>query len=104
MSIDAETYGYSFPYLVDEGQEVARSYGAACTPDFFLFNDKLKLVYRGQFDSARPGNSEAVTGTDLSSAVELLIGGKTISAEQRPSMGCNIKWKPGNEPSYFGAK
>ena len=104
MVIDAETYGYSFPYLVDEGQQVAQSYGAACTPDFFLFNADLKLVYRGQFDSARPGNSEPITGADLSSAVDNLIAGKSISVEQRPSMGCNIKWKPGNEPSYYGAK
>ncbi|MFW2367742.1 MAG: thioredoxin family protein [Desulforhopalus sp.] len=104
MAIDAETYHYSFPYLVDEGQQVAKSYGAACTPDFFLFNAELKLVYRGQFDSARPGNSEPITGTDLSSAVDQLIAGKSISVEQRPSLGCNIKWKSGNEPSYFGAK
>lgn len=104
MTIDAETHGYSFPYLVDEGQQVAKSYGAACTPDFFLFNAELKLVYRGQFDNARPGNSEPITGSDLSSAVDHLIAGKSISVEQRPSMGCNIKWKPGNEPSYYGAK
>lgn len=104
MTSDAERYGYSFPYLVDEEQQVAQSYGAACTPDFFLFNGELQLVYRGQFDSARPGNTEPVTGSDLSAAVDNLIGGKSISAEQRPSMGCNIKWKPGNEPSYFGAK
>ncbi len=104
MTIDVETYGYSFPYLVDEGQQVAKSYGAACTPDFFLFNAELKLVYRGQFDNARPGNSEPITGADLSSAVDDLIAGKSISVEQQPSMGCNIKWKSGNEPSYFGAK
>lgn len=104
MTIDAETHGYSFPYLVDEGQQVAKSYGAACTPDFFLFNAELKLVYRGQFDNARPGNNEPITGSDLSSAVDHLIAGKSISVEQRPSMGCNIKWKPGNEPSYYGAK
>jgi hypothetical protein len=101
MSIDAKTHGYSFPYLVDEGQQVAKVYGAACTPDFFLFNNELRLVYRGQFDNARPGNSEPVTGDDLSSAVDQLLAGKSISVEQRPSMGCNIKWKPGNEPSYY---
>lgn len=104
MTFDAKTFNYSFPYLVDEEQQVAKSYGAACTPDFFLFNAELKLVYRGQFDSARPGNSEPVTGADLSSAIDRLIAGQSIPVEQRPSMGCNIKWKSGNEPSYFGVK
>ncbi len=101
MEIDAQKYGYTFPYLVDEQQKVAKAYGAACTPDFFLFDSEQKLVYRGQFDSARPGNSEPVTGADLSAAIEQLIAGKQISVEQRASMGCNIKWKPKNEPEYF---
>ncbi|MGB3210725.1 MAG: thioredoxin family protein [Desulforhopalus sp.] len=102
MTHDSTTYDYTFPYLVDEQQDVAKAYGAACTPDLFLFDAEKKLVYRGQFDSARPGNNEPVTGADLTSAVERLIGGRQISVEQRPSMGCNIKWKPGNEPEYFG--
>jgi len=104
MAIDAKNHGYSFPYLVDEEQRVAKAYGAACTPDFFLFDARQKLAYRGQFDSARPGNSEPITGADLSSAVESLVAERPISKEQRPSMGCNIKWKPGNEPVYFGVK
>jgi hypothetical protein len=104
MELDAQKHGYTFPYLVDERQQVAKAYGAACTPDFFLFDTKQKLVYRGQFDSARPGNSETVTGADLSSAIQQLIAEKPVSREQRPSMGCNIKWKPGNEPDYFGSR
>ena len=104
MAIDAKNHGYSFPYLVDEQQEVAKMYGAACTPDFFLFDAQQKLVYRGQFDSARPGKNDPVTGADLSAAVEQLVTGKTDSAEQKASMGCNIKWKPGNGPDYFGSK
>jgi peroxiredoxin len=104
MALDSKTHGYTFPYLVDEQQEVAKAYGAACTPDFFLFDAEQKLVYRGQFDSARPGKDEAVTGTDLSLAIEQLVGGKPVSSEQRASMGCNIKWKSGNEPDYFGPK
>lgn len=104
MQIDAKTHGYTFPYLVDEQQEVAKVYGAACTPDFFLFDVQQKLVYRGQFDSARPGNNEPVNGSDLSAAIDQLAGGTPVSLEQRASMGCNIKWKPGNEPDYFGSK
>ena len=92
-----------FHIWCDEQQKVAKAYGAACTPDFFLFDADKKLVYRGQFDSARPGNNEAITGADLSAAIEQLIAGKPVSMEQRPSMGCNIKWKPGNEPAYFGS-
>jgi len=104
MEIDSVKYGYTFPYLVDEQQEVAKAYGAACTPDFFLFDAQQKLVYRGQFDGARPGNNEPVTGADLSLAVEQVLAGKAVSPEQKPSMGCNIKWKPGNAPDYFGPK
>lgn len=99
----AKEFDFSFPYLVDEEQSVAKAYQAACTPDLFLFNGDKKLVYRGQFDSARPGNKEPITGKDLSFAVEQVVAGNTIAEEgQRPSMGCNIKWKAGNEPSYFG--
>ena len=93
MLEEAAHYGYSFPYLYDEIQQVAKAYAAACTPDFFLFNGELELVYRGQFDDARPGNGIQVTGKDLYAAVNALVSGATISAEQKPSMGCNIKWR-----------
>jgi thiol-disulfide isomerase/thioredoxin len=93
--------GWTFPYLYDADQSVAKAYQAACTPDFFLFDKARRLVYRGQFDGARPGNGIAVTGEDLTRAVELALAGKGIAeAEQRPSIGCNIKWRPGNEPRY----
>lgn len=99
----AQEFNFSFPYLVDEDQTVAKAYQAACTPDLFLFDGNKKLVYRGQFDSARPGNSEPITGKDLTDAVDRVIAGNSIAEDsQRPSMGCNIKWKAGNEPSYFG--
>ncbi len=101
MIEDSRTFAYSFPYLVDEEQHVARAYRAACTPDFFLFNHQKRLVYRGQFDGARPGNSIPVTGVDLVSAADSMLAGTEIVGEQKPSMGCNIKWKPGNEPDYF---
>ncbi len=104
MAQDSDKYGYTFAYLVDEEQQVAKDYGAACTPDFFLFDAARKLVYRGQFDSARPGNNDPVTGADLSAAIERLVAGKPVSPKQRPSMGCNIKWRPGNEPDYFAPK
>ncbi len=84
---------FSFPYLFDETQEVAKSFNAACTPDFFLYNNESKLVYRGQMDDSRPGNGIPVTGNDLKSALDNLIKNKEISAEQKPSIGCNIKWK-----------
>lgn len=102
MALAAQEFSFSFPYLVDERQETARAYRAACTPDFFLFDKDKKLVYRGQFDSARPGNNKDINGEDLTEAIESLVAGKAVSSEQRPSMGCNIKWKPGNEPDYFG--
>lgn len=98
----ARQWGYSFPYLYDASQETAKSYQAACTPDFFLFNAQRRLVYRGQFDDARPGNNEPVTGRDLRAAVDAVLDGYSVSDEQRPSLGCNIKWRPGNEPDYFG--
>ena len=89
----AETLGFNFPYLYDETQAVARAYKAACTPDFFLFDGNLRLVYRGQFDSSRPGNGIPVTGKDLRAAIDLVLAGKPVPTEQRPSIGCNIKWK-----------
>jgi peroxiredoxin len=89
----AERLGFDFPYLYDASQEVARAYDATCTPDIFLFDKELKLVYRGQLDDSRPGNGIAVTGKDLRSALDALIAGQPISAEQKPSIGCNIKWR-----------
>ena len=94
-------YNFSFPYLYDETQQVARAYQAACTPDFFLFDQQHKLVYRGQFDGARPGNEIPVTGHDLATATQALLNGEAITSQQSPSLGCNIKWKTGNEPDYF---
>lgn len=100
MAEEARTFDYSFPYLYDESQRTAKAYRAACTPDFFLFDADRKLVYRGQFDGSRPGNAVPVTGADLRAAVDALLAGQPISPEQRPSIGCNIKWKAGNEPDY----
>jgi len=94
----AQQRGFSFPYLYDETQAVARAYQAACTPDFFLYDAAQQLVYRGQFDDARPGNGVPVTGQDLRAAIEAVLAGRTPVPEQRPSLGCNIKWKPGHEP------
>ena len=102
MKADAERYGYPFAYVFDPDQRVAKAYRAACTPDFYLFDAAQRLVYRGRFDASRPGNDEAVTGADLYAAVSAVLAGDAPSAEQLPSMGCNIKWKPGNEPEYFG--
>lgn len=101
MAEEVAAVGYTFPYLYDETQEVAKAYGAACTPDFFLFDRERKLVYRGQMDSARPGNGEPVTGADLRAALDAVLSGKPVSDQQRPSLGCNIKWKPGNAPDYY---
>ena len=89
----AQTMGFRFPYLYDETQGVARAYGAACTPDFFLFDGSQKLVYRGEFDRSRPGNGVPVTGADLRAAIDAVLAGRAIPSEQRPSIGCNIKWK-----------
>jgi peroxiredoxin len=89
----AATFGFNFPYLYDETQAVARAYKAACTPDFFLFDGNHRLVYRGQFDASRPGNEIPVTGKDLRAAIDLVLAGKHVPTEQRPSIGCNIKWK-----------
>lgn len=100
MKAFAEEKGFRFPYLYDEDQSVARAYQAACTPDFFLFDADHSLYYRGQFDGARPGNDEEITGKDLTAAVNALVAGKAAPSPQKPSMGCNIKWKPGNEPAF----
>jgi thiol-disulfide isomerase/thioredoxin len=93
---------YPFPYLFDESQDVAKAYKAACTPDFFVFDEQQKLVYRGQFDDSRPGKNEPIDGKDLRNALEAMLGGKQVPETQIPSIGCNIKWKPGNAPDYFG--
>jgi hypothetical protein len=100
MAEEIRVAGYTFPYLVDESQQVAKDYGAACTPDFFLFDGDQRLVYRGQMDGSRPGNDVPVTGEDLRRALDAVLEGRPVPAEQRPSLGCNIKWKPGNEPEY----
>jgi thiol-disulfide isomerase/thioredoxin len=102
MKAEAAEFGYTFPYLVDEDQSVARAFRAACTPDFFLFDRDRRLAYRGQFDSSRPKNDLPVTGADLAAAAEAVVEGRPAPEDQRPSIGCNIKWKPGNEPDYFG--
>ena len=102
MVAEAEQRGYQFPYLYDETQEVAKAYRAACTPDFYLFDGEQRLVYRGQFDDSRPDSGKPITGADLRSAIDAVLAGKKPSVEQRPSIGCNIKWKPGNVPDYFG--
>jgi hypothetical protein len=92
--------GVTFPFCYDESQGVAKAYQAACTPDFFLFDQETKLVYRGQLDDSRPGNFKPVNGRDLRAAIDAVLGDKRVSPDQKPSLGCNIKWKPGNEPSY----
>lgn len=102
MKTEAVRAGYTFPYLYDESQEVAKAYRAACTPDFFLFDRDQKLAYRGQLDASRPGNGVPVTGEDLRAALDAVLSGGVASQEQTPSLGCNIKWKVGNEPDYFG--
>jgi peroxiredoxin len=98
----AHDLGLTFPLCYDETQEVAKAYGAACTPDFFLFDRSRALVYRGQLDSSRPSSDVPVTGRDLRAALDAVLDDRPVDANQRPSLGCNIKWKPGNEPSYFG--
>ncbi len=100
MRKDAEEFGYPFPYLYDETQEVAKAYMAACSPDFFLFDENHKLVYRGQFDDSRPKNGIEPTGKDLREATDRVLKGEKVPEEQKPSIGCNIKWKKGNEPNY----
>ncbi len=102
MAEEAKAAGYLFHYLYDGTQEVAKAYRAACTPDIFLFDQDQRLVYRGQFDDSRPSNGLPVTGRDLREAVDAVLAGKPVKVTQKPSIGCNIKWKPGNEPEYFG--
>ena len=102
MIEEIKSAGYTFPYLVDESQEVAKAYKAACTPDFYVFDRERKLVYRGQMDDSRPGNDQPLNGEDLRAALDAVLAGEPAPADQKPSIGCNIKWKPGNEPDYFG--
>jgi peroxiredoxin len=101
MAEEHKSAGYTFPYLFDADQMIAKSYHAACTPDFFLFDKARKLVYRGQFDDSRPGNGIPVTGTELRAALDALLKGQAVPVEQKPSIGCNIKWQAGNAPAYF---
>jgi peroxiredoxin len=98
LAAEAVEAGYTFPYLFDETQEVAKAYTAACTPDFFLFDRDRRLAYRGQFDSSRPGNGVPVTGDDLRAAIDAVMQDRPVSEDQHPSVGCGIKWRPGNEP------
>jgi peroxiredoxin len=100
MRRDAETFGYTFPYLVDGGQDVALAYSAACTPEFYVFDRDRRLAYRGQFDDSRPRNAVPVTGRDLRAALDAVLAGQAPNGDQRPSIGCNIKWRPGREPEY----
>ena len=99
MAEESREVGYTFPYLYDESQEAAKAYHAACTPDFFLFDQDRRLIYRGQFDDSRPGNLQPVTGADLRAALDAVLAGLPVPGEQRPSAGCSIKWKPGNAPA-----
>lgn len=100
MREEARRRGYAFPYVLDASQEVAKAYRAACTPDFFLFDKHKKLVYRGQLDDSRPGNGIPVSGSDLRAAIDAVLTGQEVPATQKPSIGCNIKWRQGNEPDY----
>ena len=101
MKIEAETWGYTFPYLFDQSQAVAKAYRAACTPDFFVFDAGKRLVYRGQLDDSRPSNGRPIDGHDLRAALDAVLESSPPLASQKPSIGCNIKWTPGNEPDYF---
>lgn len=102
MAREKADAGYVFPYLFDDSQQVAQAHRAACTPDFYVFDGARKLVYGGQLDDSRPGNTIPVTGKDLRAALDAVLAGEPVSDEQKPSIGCNIKWKPGNEPDYYG--
>jgi peroxiredoxin len=102
MVLEAREAGYTFPYLYDESQAVAKAYRAACTPDFYLFDKDHRLVYRGQFDDSRPKTELPVTGKDIRAALDAVLASQPVAATQKPSIGCNIKWKAGNEPEYFG--
>ena len=101
MLAAARGWGWDFPYLVDASQDVARAYRAACTPDFYVFDGDLRLAYRGQLDASRPRNDEPITGADLGAAIDAVLAGRPAPEPQHPSMGCNIKWRPGNEPEWF---
>lgn len=101
MKQEAANQGYQFPYLYDETQAVAQAYRASCTPDFFVFDGGRRLAYRGQIDDSRPGNNKPLNGADLRAALDKILAGQVVPSEQRPSIGCNIKWKPGKEPEYF---
>ena len=103
LKVMAKDLRLAFPLCFDETQEVAKTFTAACTPDFFLFDRERKLVYRGQLDDSRPGNNKPVTGKDLRAAIDAMLAGRDVDQHQQPSAGCNIKWKPGNAPSYFQA-
>ena len=102
LNEQAQSFGFDFPYLHDDSQETAKAYRAACTPDIFLFDEDHELVYRGQLDDSRPGSGRPVTGADLRAAIDALLAGEPVDTEQLPATGCNIKWKPGSEPDYFG--
>jgi peroxiredoxin len=102
MREEAAAAGWEFPYLVDETQQTAKQWGAACTPDFFVLDAERRVVYRGQMDGSRPGNRVPVTGEDLRRALDAVLEARPVEGPQRPSLGCNIKWKPGNEPDWFG--
>jgi peroxiredoxin len=102
MKEEALKRGYKFPYVHDHEQTVAKAFQAACTPEFYVFDRAQKLVYRGQLDASRPGNGIAPSGSDVASALDAVLDGKPVSSDQKPSIGCNIKWRPGHEPSYFG--
>jgi len=98
----AEQFGFTFPYLYDETQQVAKAYRAACTPDLYLFDKKMELAYRGELDEARPGNNKPVNGKNLRAAIDSVLAGEPVTQSQLPATGCNIKWKPGNAPETFG--
>jgi hypothetical protein len=98
MQRESQALGYTFPYLIDADQSVAMAYQAACTPDFYVFDGELRLAYRGQLDDSRPSNDEPVTGRDIRAALDAVLAGEPVNEPQTPSIGCNIKWKPGNEP------
>jgi hypothetical protein len=100
MKEEAQSAGYDFPYLVDADQSVAKAFRAACTPDFYVFDADRTLRYRGQLDDSRPGNGKPIDGHDVRAALDAVIDGKSVDEEQQPSIGCNIKWKPGNAPDY----
>lgn len=102
LKLQAQQVGFTFPYLHDASQAVAKAYTAACTPDFFLFDAQRKLVYRGQLDETRPKTGAVAHGRDLRAAIDAVLAGRPVPADQKPSIGCNIKWRPGNEPSYCG--